>query len=96
VVVVRDRFPTWAAIFAILLVLVAVAILVFVISGGRGTVLVVAIPGFPLESIMIGLALGLLWVLLKRRSAKSARVTKRPVHSELHESDNISTRWKYV
>ncbi len=73
VVVVRDRFPTWAAILAILLVLVAVAILVFVISGGRGTVLVVAIPGFPLESIMIGLSLGILLVVLKRKSAKTGQ-----------------------
>jgi hypothetical protein len=68
VVVVRDRFPIWAVILAILLVLIAVAILGFVITGGRGTVLVVAIPGFPLESLMIGLVVGLLWIVLRRRS----------------------------
>ena len=67
-VVVRDKFPIWAVILAILLVLIAVAILGFVITGGRGTVLVVAIPGFPLESLMIGLVVGLLWILLRRRS----------------------------
>lgn len=67
-VVVRDRFPIWAVILAILLVLIAVAILGFVITGGRGTVLVVAIPGFPLESLMIGLVVGLLWIVLRRRS----------------------------
>ena len=67
-VVVRDKFPIWAVILAILLVLIAVAILGFVITGGRGTVLVVAIPGFPLESLMIGLVVGLLWIVLRRRS----------------------------
>ena len=67
-VVVRDRFPIWAVILAILLVLIAVAILGFVITGGRGTVLVVAIPGFHLESLMIGLVVGLLWIVLRRRS----------------------------
>ena len=64
-----DRFPTWAVILAILLVLIVVAVLVFAITGGRGTVLVVAIPGFPLESVAIGLVVGLLWLVLKRRSA---------------------------
>ena len=68
-VVVRDRFPTWAVILTILLVLIVVAVLVFAITGGRGTVLVVAIPGFPLESVAIGLVVGLLWLVLKRRSA---------------------------
>ena len=67
VVVVRDRFPIWAVIFAILLVMVAIAIIIFVITGGRGTVLVVAIPGFPVESILIGLVVGLLWVVLRRK-----------------------------
>lgn len=71
VIVVRDRFPTWAAIFAILLVLVAVAIILFVITGGRGTVLVVAIPGFPFESILIGLAVGLLWVVLRHKNVRN-------------------------
>jgi len=67
VVVAKDRFPVWTVIVVMLLVLVAVAILVFVITGGKATVLVVAIPGFPFESIMIGLVVGLLWIVLKRR-----------------------------
>jgi len=70
VVVVRDKFPTWAVVLAIILVLIAVAILTLAITGGRGTVLVVAIPGFPLESLLIGLVVGLLWIVLKRRSAR--------------------------
>ena len=66
-IVVRDRYPTWAVFFAILLLLVAVAIIMFVITGGRGTVFVVAIPGFPVESILIGLVVGLFWVILRRK-----------------------------
>lgn len=69
VVVVGERTPIWA-IFAVILivVLVVVAILVFMLSGGRGTLLVLAIPGFPVESIILGLGLGLLLVLLKRKN----------------------------
>ena len=70
VVVVKGKFPTLALILVMLLVLVAVAILVFVMTGGKATVLVVAIPGFPIESTIIGLVVGLLWVVLKRRSVK--------------------------
>lgn len=71
VVVVRDRFPTWAVIFAMVLVLVAVAVLVFAITGGKGTVLVVAIPGFPTESVVIGLVVGFLLLVVKRMPGKS-------------------------
>ena len=70
VVVAKDRFPVWTVIAVMLLVLVAVAILVFVITGGKATVLVVAIPGFPFESIMVGLVVGLLWIVLKRRPTR--------------------------
>ena len=73
VVVVKGKFPTLAVILVMLLVLVAVAILVFVMTGGKATVLVVAIPGFPIESIIIGLVVGLLWVVLKRRSVKERK-----------------------
>jgi hypothetical protein len=66
VVVVRDRSPLWAVIAAVLLILVAVSILL-IITGGRGTVFVIAIPGFPPESIAIGLLLGVVLVILKRR-----------------------------
>jgi hypothetical protein len=56
-------------VLVLLFALVAVAVLVYVITGGTGTVLVVAIPGFPIESILLGLVLGLLWVVLRHRSA---------------------------
>ena len=71
VVIVKDKVPTWAVIFAIVLVIVAVAVVVFAITGGKGTVLVVAIPGFPAESIVIGLIVGFLALVLKHRSEKS-------------------------
>jgi membrane protein implicated in regulation of membrane protease activity len=77
VVVVRDRSPLWAVIAAILLVLVAVAILLFIITGGRGTVFVIAVPGFPPESIAIGLLLGVLLVVLKRKPAKAKQKDQR-------------------
>ena len=71
VVVVRDRSPLWAVIAVVLLVLAAVSILLLIITGGRGTVFVVAIPSFPPESIVLGLLVGVLLLALKRRSAKS-------------------------
>jgi membrane protein implicated in regulation of membrane protease activity len=77
VVVVRDRSPLWAVIAAILLVLVAVAILLFIITGGRGTVFVIAVPGFPPESIAIGLLLGVLLMVLKRKPAKAKQKDQR-------------------
>jgi len=72
VVVVGQRTPIWP-IFAVLIivVLVVVAILLFILTGGRGTLLVVAIPGFPVESIILGLGLGVLLVLLKRKPASN-------------------------
>ena len=69
--IVKDKVPTWAVIFAIVVVLVSVAVLVFAITGGKGTILVVAIPGFPAESIVIGLMVGFLVFVLKHRSEKS-------------------------
>jgi len=71
-VVPRNNFPTWATILLILLVTVAVAILGLVITGGRGTVLVVAIPGFPVQSILIGLMIGLFLILFRRRFVKKS------------------------
>ena len=67
VVVVRDKSPLWAVIAVILLVLAAVSILLLVITGGRGTVFILAIPGFPPESIIIGLLVGVLLLALKRK-----------------------------
>ena len=48
VVVVGERTPIWP-IFAVLIVvvLVVVAILLFILTGGRATLLVVPIPDFP-------------------------------------------------
>ncbi len=71
VVVVGERTPLWAVLAVIIIVvLVVVAVLMFIVTGGRGTLLVVAIPGFPAESIILGLALGVLLVILKRRPDK--------------------------
>lgn len=68
-VVVGERTPMWAIIAVLMVVvLVVVAIVVFILTGGRGTLLVVAIPGFPVESIILGLGLGVLLVLLKRKN----------------------------
>ena len=66
-VVVRDRSSLLIACAAIIVVLVVAAISIILISGGRGTVFVVALPGFPIESIIIGLAAGLLLVAVRRR-----------------------------
>lgn len=76
VVVVGERTPLWAVLAVIIIVILAVvAVLVFILSGGRGTVLVVAIPGFPTESIILGLALGVLLVALKRKSSGKRSVS---------------------
>ena len=69
-VVVGEKPSGWVLILVMLLVVVAVAILVFALTGGRGTVLVVAIPGFPVESLLIGLMVGLLLIVFRRRSSK--------------------------
>ena len=65
VVVVRDRVSSWAVLAVTVLVLIVVGILVFLITGGR--VLVVALPGFPPESILVGLAAGVVLIVLKRK-----------------------------
>ncbi len=73
VVVIGKGTPLWAVLAVIIVViLVVVAVLMFIVTGGRGTLLVVAIPGFPVESIILGLALGALLVILKRISKKKA------------------------
>jgi hypothetical protein len=55
----------------ILVVMIVVGVVVFLLS--RGTVVLVAIPGFPPEAIFVGLVLGLLLLAFKRarRSSKS-------------------------
>ncbi len=70
VVVVGERTPLWAVLAVIIImILVVVAVLIFILNGGRGSVLVIAIPGFPTESIILGLTLGVLLVALKRKSS---------------------------
>lgn len=71
VVVVGERTPVWAILAVVIVViLVVVAVLTLIFTGGRGTLLVVAIPGFPAESIILGLALGAVLVIVKRVSEK--------------------------
>lgn len=70
VVVVKDRDPLWAWLAVVSLVLVAIGILLFFVSGERGTVFVIALPGFPVESIIIGLVIGICLVVLKRGLSK--------------------------
>lgn len=68
VIVVKDKTPLWAALAITTLVLVVVGLLLFLLIGrGQGTVFVVAIPGFPVESIVLGLVVGLLLVASRRR-----------------------------
>lgn len=67
--VVKDRAPIWAIISVIILVLVIVSVVLsLLISRGREGIVVIALPGFPFESMIIGLAIGLLVLSLKRRS----------------------------
>ncbi len=69
VVVVRNGTPLWAILTAVILVImVVVAVVVLLLT--RGTVLVLAIPGFPIESIVLGSILGILLLILKRRFTK--------------------------
>ena len=75
VVVVGERTPIWAILAVlIIVVLVIVAILFFILTGGRATLFVVAIPGFPVESIILGLGSGKVpLVLLKRKPASNTK-----------------------
>ncbi len=76
VVVVEERTPVWAILAVIIIVIsVVVGILFFVLTGGRGTLLVVAIPGFPFESMALGIAAGVLLLFLKR--TRSNRTNRR-------------------
>ncbi len=73
VVVVRGGSSLWTILAAIILVVIIIlSIILFLIT--KGTVLIVAIPGFPVESIILGLAAGTLLIALRRRpSRKSTR-----------------------
>jgi len=68
VVVVRDRGPLGAILLLItILSIVSIVLLFLILLNGRGSVFVVAIPGFPLESILVGLILGVLLVVARAR-----------------------------
>ena len=70
VVVVRDRGPIGVILLVIsILSLISIAVLIFLIMQGRGNIMVIAIPGFPPESVLAGLALGT-FIVLRRRFAR--------------------------
>jgi len=67
VVVVRDKSSTGALLLALtILSLITIVVLIFIILYGKGNVMVIAIPGFPPESIAAGLALGTFLIVLSR------------------------------
>jgi hypothetical protein len=71
VVVVRNGAPLWVILAAVILVImVAVAIVVLLLT--KGTVVVLAIPGFSAESVILGLGLGVLLLAFKRRKRADA------------------------
>jgi hypothetical protein len=79
VVVVRDRGPVGVILLVItLLSLISLVVLIFLIMQGRGNIMVIAIPGFPPESVLAGLVLGT-FIAVRRRFAlrKNARFRSR-------------------
>jgi len=67
VVVVRDRGPLGVILIVIsLLSLISLVVLIFLIMHTRGNIMVIAIPGFPPESVLAGLAVGT-FIVLRRR-----------------------------
>jgi hypothetical protein len=70
VVVVRDRGPVGIILLVIsLLSLISLVVIIFLIMQGRGNVMVVAIPGFPPESVLAGLVVGT-FIVVGRRLAR--------------------------
>jgi len=68
--VARDDSPLWVILVVIsIITLVIAAILIVVFSRVGGGVVLVAIPGFPPESLLLGFAVGLLIILARRRRA---------------------------
>ena len=64
----RDDNPLWVVLTRISIVTIVVAIILILILGRMGAgFVVIAIPGFPPESILLGTALGILLIVLKRR-----------------------------
>jgi len=79
VVVVRDRGPIGVILLVItLLSLISLVVLIFLIMQGRGNIMVIAIPGFPPESVLVGLVLGT-FIVVRRRVArlKNGSIRKR-------------------
>ncbi len=70
VVVVRDRGPVGVILLVVsLLSLISLVVLIFLIMQGRGNIMVIAIPGFPPESVLAGLVLGT-FIVIGRRFAR--------------------------
>ena len=77
VVVVRDTGPTAAILLLVtILSLISIIVLIFFILSGRGDVMVVAIPGFPPESLLAGFVLGLCLVVLMRTDRRKDRAVR--------------------
>lgn len=71
VVVVDDRPSLLVVLAVVALVLLTVGVLLFFLIGrASGSVLVVAIPGFPIESIILGIVVGAFLLALKRKSRR--------------------------
>jgi hypothetical protein len=67
VVVVRDRGQVGIILLVIsLLSLISLVVIIFLIMQGRGNVMVVAIPGFPREAMLLGLVVGMVVVVARR------------------------------
>ena len=67
VVVVRDRGPIGVILLIILILsLLSIVVLIFLISQGRGNIMVIAIPGFPPGSIAAGLVVGIFLIVIIR------------------------------
>ncbi|HUK49652.1 MAG TPA: hypothetical protein VLV18_01355 [Terriglobales bacterium] len=69
VVVVRNSSPLLLVLVVLSIIsIVIAAILIFALGATNGNLVVVAIPGFQPESIALGLALGILLIIVKRRN----------------------------
>jgi len=67
VVVVRSNSPVWLILMVLSIIsLVIAGILILALGRGNGNLMIVAIPGFPAESIILGLTLGMLLIFVRR------------------------------
>ena len=69
VVVVGERPSSLWVVLAVMVVLLVIAAVILFLFFGRGQsgLVIVAIPGFPVESIVLGIALGLSFIVLRRK-----------------------------